>query len=328
MKQKWIMIFYAGMQKLGLFKLFYFLNRNKTIYLTYHHVLPDALFDHQVHLGVSHSESVFEMQMQHIKKRFFKKNKQRIQITFDDGYQNQYEIASPILKKYQLNGIYFISSALFEKQKTLPVDLMTQWVSYVPAGSYTLFNKNYAITDKNRYFVSGELYNQLLSNSTLWNRLESELNQAFSFDALTVSAEMKRLRFDAMTEAQLSKLKLDGHQIGAHGDDHRPLASLSINQQRADFAVSKQFSEKYCNTLHYSYPYGGKDEVSSETIRLCEEIGFDMAFINATKKISPQSSERFQIPRIALPNTTNVILLDAKLSGFESFCKTLGRRNG
>lgn len=328
MKQKWIMIFYIVMQKIGIFRLFYFLNRNKMIYLTYHHVIPDRLFDNQVHLGVSHSESVFDRQMQHIKKRFSKKNNKRVQITFDDGYQNQYEIASPILEKYNLTGIYFIASLLFEKQKTLPVDLMMQWISYVPADTYLLFNKNYIITDENRYHIAGELYNQLLSNPPLWNKVVSELNRAFSLDALPISAEMKRLRFDAITEAQLSKLKINGHQIGAHSDDHRPLATLTIDEQRADFVISKQFTEKYCNTRYYSYPYGGKAEVSSETIQLCEEAGFDQAFINTRKKIAKQLPARFQIPRIALPNTTNTILLDAKLSGFESFCKTIGRQNG
>ena len=56
-KQMILLVFYFFMTHLGVIRFFYWLNRRKNVVLTYHNVIPDALFDHSPHLGVSHSET-------------------------------------------------------------------------------------------------------------------------------------------------------------------------------------------------------------------------------------------------------------------------------
>ena len=320
MKQKLLCTFYYFISCIGLFYLFYWINRNKKIILTYHHIIPDALFDNSVHLGVSHCESVFENHIQLINRRF---SKNKILITFDDGYKNQFEIAAKILENHGLRGIFFITFQLIVNKSTLIIDKIMQWVSYVPVGHYQLANMQFSVTAENRHQIASMFYETLLSNYLLWDTIEDQLNSNFSFDDLKMNLELKRLRFEPISESHLSILINNGHTVAAHSWDHRPLSTLPIKIQKQDFDLCKNYAEKYCNSDLYSYPYGGIQEVSPAAICLCKEYGFAGAYTNNASLIWPEEDANFQMPRISLPNHSNRYVLDAKLSGFEFFCKMI-----
>lgn len=322
MKKKILSIFYFMISTAGIFQLFYWLNRHKKIVLTYHNVIPDDLFDDTPQLGVSHSERIFENHIRLIKRRFNSKINERVLITFDDGYKNQCEIAAKILQKNQLVGTYFISFKLLVDGSPLIIDQVMQWISYVPIGSYRILDNLYDITDDNRHYVGSLLYEKLLKNYLLWDVIENTLNNAYCFDALKINPELKRLRFEPMTSEDIVVLKAAGHRVAAHSWDHRPLATLPLEQQRKDFSLSKKYADQYCNSSWYSYPYGGKDEVSAETTSLCAEYGFTAGYMNTPDFPSFKNTEKkYQCTRMSLPNSCDSYALDAKLSGFEYFCK-------
>ncbi len=328
MKKKLLKIFYFTLSKFCVFKFFYWVNRNKQIVITYHNIIPDYLFDNTVHLGMSHSQSVFEKQIEHIKKRFHPITEKKILITFDDGYKNQFEISASILNKYNLKGTYFITFKLLIEQFTLTVDRMMQWISYVPMGSYKILNRVYEINDSNRQGIASHIYVKLLGNFQMWDTIETELDQAYPFEDLKIDPELKRLRFDAMCEEDLINLASNGHTIAAHSWDHKPLSTMSMTQQKRDFALSKKYADRYCNSSWYSYPYGGKDEVSQETAKICEEYGFTAGFMNISDFSDWKNIKKeYRITRFSLPNYVDPYVIDAKLSGFEFFIKRLIQKN-
>jgi peptidoglycan/xylan/chitin deacetylase (PgdA/CDA1 family) len=288
--------------------------------LTYHNVIPDDLFDASLHLGVSHSESAFKKHMSILKKRLAPEN---VLITFDDGYVNQYEVASRILDKHNLKGVFFISFKLLIERQPLTIDKVLQWVSYVPEGQYTIFNSLYTLSEESRHPVFLLFYEKLLNDCVLWETIEEQLNVAYAFNKLRIDPALKRLRFEPLTLKNLSALKLAGHTVAAHSWAHLPLATLPIETQREDFSLSKVFAKKHCNSNLYSYPYGGKREVSSETISLCKEYGFSAAYLNINDSINDlEEDANYQLPRIDLLNN-NAYYIEAKLSGFYFFCKLL-----
>ena len=308
------------MHHCGIFSFFYYINRHKRIVVTYHNVIPDHLFDNTPHLGVSHAASVFEKQITLLKRKI-----SNLVITFDDGYQNQYQIASKILNKYGMQGVFFITFQSIENGKTLLIDKITQWISYVPTGTYTIYNEQYNITHENRNPIASIIYEKLLSHYFLWNTIENELNNAYLFDSLTLDNDLKKLRFTPLMPNELADLKKDGHKIAAHSWDHKPLATLPIEDQEKDFELCQTYAKKYCNLKWYSYPYGGKKEVSIDTMRLCKQYGFSEGFTNVPTPLFDESSveKNYQISRINLPNIYNACILNAKLSGFECFLKKI-----
>src|ERR1043166_647164 len=136
MRRRMLDAFYAVMGLLGVPRLFYWLNRRRCIVLTYHNVLPDTLFDDTVHLGVSHRASTFDAQLALVVRRLGT-TRDRCVVTFDDGYQNQLEIAEPVLARHGLRGIFFIAFQSMTSGRALAIDQAMMWVSYVPAGEYS-----------------------------------------------------------------------------------------------------------------------------------------------------------------------------------------------
>lgn len=309
----------------GIIHLFYWFNKNKKLVITYHNIIPDELFDQSCHLGMSHSQSVFDVQMRLVHHRFFKKNNYNIPlITFDDGYKNQIEIAARILNRYQIQGIFFVSFQSITTGKTLLIDKVMMWISYVPEGHYIILGMKLEIKDKNRTLIASVLYDHLLENFEFWQVIENELDHTFPFESLHINAELKRLRFSPFTTEDLKYLAKDGHLVATHSWSHYPLATLTIDAQREDFSKCISFTEKYCNSLLYSYPFGTSLEVSPLTAKLCVEYGFSAAYMNMSTPPSWSDVDvNYVLPRLNLPNETNQYLLDAKLSGFEFFCRKI-----
>lgn len=319
-KRTLLYCFYFILHHLRLFHIFHWKNRTKTLVLTYHNIIPDHLFDHSVHLGMSHRESVFERHVRFIK--YHLKNRKVI-FTFDDGYQNQFKIASKILECHALTGIFFVTFKLLCEQKTLIIDKILQWVSYAPCGHYLILNQEISINDNNRFNITSHFYEKLLSHPALWDKIEDELNCAYPFNSLTIQPELQTLRFSPMQPEEITTLIKNGHTVAAHGYDHLPLATLPIEQQKEDFLKCKSYAEKYCNSPLYSYPYGGTQEVSPETIALCQAAGFESAYTNVHSILWPEKASHYQLPRMSLPNDGRFYVLNAKLSGFEDFCKSI-----
>lgn len=321
MKRQMQIMMYRLAAWLGIFRLFYWINQHKKIVLTYHNVIPDTLFDNSLHLGVSHSQSVFEKQVKWLKKRFGVSTS-RYLVTFDDGYQNQIVVAADILNKHGIKGVFFISFHAMLTHQTLMIDKLLWWLSYVPAGDYTLFHQQWSVDDRHRQAVFTAIYALLIEEPRWWHEMEQQIEQAYPFQQLPGNASLQYLRLQPVQPEDLLDLSRHGHQIGAHSMDHRPLATLSRDDQQHDFALSMQYARQYCNTMLYSYPFGGLAEVSAQTARLCEEAGFTAAYMNMADKPDWQDvNENFVLQRISLPNESNRYLIDAKLSGFEAWCK-------
>lgn len=323
MKRKILIIFYCLMLHIGIISLFYWLNRHKKRIFTYHNIIPDYLFDYTPHLGVSHTQSIFETQIQLIKKRFLINGEQRCLFTFDDGYLNQLTIGAEVLNQHYLKGIFFISLQAITTCKPLVIDKVLFWISYVPPGNYEILEICIKITNNNREYVASYLYDQLLKSYKVWHRIEDELNLIYSFSSLCVNDQLKFLRLTPLKREDLADLIKNGHTIGAHSWAHLPLATLPEEVQEEDFIKCISFAKEYCNSLLYSYPFGTHLEVNQLTTQLCEKYGFSKAYVNTPTYLWKGVNSNYIIPRINLPNERNKYILEAKLSGFEFVCKEI-----
>lgn len=319
MKRAVLLILYFSLKCIGIINFFYLLNRRKLLTITYHNIIPDELYDGSLWLRVSsHSVSAFEQQIRIIKRRLGN----RCQITFDDGYKNWVDIVAPILHKYQMRACFFISFKPLETGKPLTIDAVLFWINFVPPGKYKIYEKWLEITQENKSEVAANLHDLLFQDYKKWETIEKELNSAYAFSKFQVNERLKYLRLQPLDYKDIKKLAISRHSLGAHSWDHKPLATMPLELQDQDFAISKKLAMEYCNTENYSYPYGGLGEVSSDTARLCEKGGFDKGFMNIPEVFySHAVNPRYMIPRSMLPNDSNKYIIEAKLSGLESFLK-------
>ncbi len=70
------------------------------------------------HIGFVQPESIAEQ---------LEKNDLKALITFDDGYKDNFDIAFPILKKYNIPAIFIISTGFIDNNKLLWHDRIKQW---------------------------------------------------------------------------------------------------------------------------------------------------------------------------------------------------------
>lgn len=105
-----------------IFCLFFKRRKQKTVFLLYHSINNNSHY-------LSISPDVFERQLLFLKKNnfYFLKsedldnseklfNKKSVLITFDDGLEDNFTVAAPILKKYNIPAIFFIPTDFIGKE--------------------------------------------------------------------------------------------------------------------------------------------------------------------------------------------------------------------
>ena len=331
MKRRLLLLFYALMSILGIFRVFYWLNRYRRSQITFHNVLPDALLDGSPDLGMCHPVSVFECQVALIGRRMelsaINEGPYGPLITFDDGYINQGEVAAPILEKHGMRGQFFVPLESIENGVTLAVDQLQMWASYAPPGTYQLLGQTWQIDDADRPALCATLFQELLRHPQQWNTLSAQLDQAFPLAQLALPEAVRRLRFVPLDGPALKALAARGHHIACHSWDHHPLALLPDDLLQSQMRQCWEQHGQHCNDHGFCYPFGRPAEVSPAVARACKEAGFSHAFLCTPTRPSHYAGlETFALPRISLPCLeTHTFILDAKLSGFETFVKRILR---
>lgn len=300
----------------------YFLNRDRKRVLAYHNIIIDDLFDNSMHLDHSTKESDFKAHLKIIQSKFDidlnLSNKKSVTLTFDDGYLNQYLIGSKILDEINAKGIFFFSEDLIKNCRTLNMDLIQFWVSYVKEGSYDLKEANIRIEirEGNRRKEWKKISNKLLEGDISLEELVNVLNKAYDINKIIdKNKEIYELRFKSIKPKFLNNMKKKGHLIGAHSSKHNRLSDLSYEELKEDIELCKNELGKIYNTDIFCYPYGSEDDISDRVIEEIKNSGFKKAFLYGNFPLKNFSYNEYLMPRMILPNTTNKDLIHFTLSG-------------
>lgn len=108
----------------------------------------------------------------------------------------------------------------------------------------------------------------------------------------------------AITENELKEIaKSPLIEIGAHTMTHPHLSALPSEKQKYEIEESKKILENILNkpVVSFSYPFGSKSDFSTETMRIADEAGFQIALTTIKENIKKDSS-LFAIPRRIIRN--------------------------
>ena len=323
MKQYLLKFLFFLAYYIGIINLFYFITRKRQRIITYHNVIPDKYFDNSVTFDYFHFESVFDFQLNQIAKKFnFTNNlniKNSCMITFDDGYKNNYNIAIPILEKYLVKAIFFITYDLVRKNQTLWIDLIMKWCSFVPIGNYKISTLQLEVNNKNRLAIFQTISAFVYQNYSLKEEIISLLDDQYSFDTLLIDKEFNDLRFSPLTIEQVAIMKKNKHKIACHTLSHDILSKLNNNQLEFEIIEAEEQIDNFYNSSYFAYPFGGIAEVSVDVSRRYSISKFKHCFVNYWNFYSSINTKR--IERFSLPNTKNKYIIHAHLSGLYYFLK-------
>lgn len=291
--------------------------------LAYHRVVNVELsesypFDLEL---VSATISDFERQMEYLKKHYKpttfeqvlrrlsrneKIDKNSVIVTFDDGFDDNYVHAYPVLKRLNIPATFFISTSYIGTSKVFWFDWIVYLVKKLPVGRLYL-NRNafvFDVNESNRLKVCHEIlaYVKNVSDSqriSLIHELEclSDMSQP----------EEGFLGSHPMSWAQVREMSEAGMEIGSHSCTHPILSKLSVEMLEKELVDSKVEIErelgKECLTI--SYPVGGRAAFNSKVKMICEaNYRVGCSYISGSNNID--SSDLFELKRLHVERYTSI----------------------
>jgi peptidoglycan/xylan/chitin deacetylase (PgdA/CDA1 family) len=253
----------------------------------YHAVLREPL---QVPHGCFLDESSFRRQISYVKQHFCvlplgeavdlltrdALNVPTLAITFDDGYQNNYEVAFPILAQYDCPATIFLSTRYIDSDQ-IP------WFGRLNL-ALALTSRQSLLWDGTRFEISTA---RQKSQSTLVLHKRLKAHHPYSIDHLvagicqTLEVDTDRkfesgspyhmLRTDAIRDMLRSGLI----RFGAHTHNHAILSRLSSAEQKEEIAGSIKLVEKFTGETcdSFAYPNGSVDDYDQSSIELVKSFG-------------------------------------------------------
>jgi peptidoglycan/xylan/chitin deacetylase (PgdA/CDA1 family) len=280
--------------------------------LNYHRVLPSNKVDNSL-VNIAVSTDNFIYQLNYLTKNFDvislddlllhlkgKSNEFKIAITFDDGYRDNLDYAYPILEKYKAPATIYIITKFINNQ------FIPWWVKL----DHFITNNKKIIDNKKKIF---EFYKNkiLLSDQLTVDKI------ILSIIGINNKLEYNKIFLNQKEIQYLGKQKLI--TIGSHSHSHYNFSQLTQAQTLSEFKTSKSILEKIINKkiLHFSYPYGGPQNINFRFAKLLKNLGFLSAVTTIRKKL--YQPDQFELPRVFVNNDNHLFRLKLKLLGFRKF---------
>ncbi len=230
------------------------------------------------------SQANFEKQITDLKKhchiltysdfanRRFSNQKPNVLLTFDDGYANNYRYALPVLDKYNVHAVYFITGVGSLEKKILWADAMDIVSSHAKEGCRITINSNEFIFRKTDFIQpeSGILLKKYIKDSKTAGYSEKEelVSQLLAIYDFTKTAGLQDY-WQLMTDEEIYKTSLSKNiTIGSHGFYHNNLGSLSNEDAVSEVLLSKKYLENITQkeVATIGFPDGSYTELLNDSL--------------------------------------------------------------
>lgn len=190
-------------------------------------------------------------------------------ITFDDGYEDNYEYAAPILSRVGLPATFFVLSELVETGKAA-------WYDRLGRSAVQLLQANHReiVTRICSRFgiqcpsdISAQVRTLIAAAKLLPPEHRCELVDRCVNEAELHDSAMTRDRL--MTWEQLGRMVQHGHDVGSHSATHEILTQLDDASLRREVSDSKELLEsRLARPVHsFCYPNGDVDDRVANAVR-------------------------------------------------------------
>lgn len=228
-----------------------------------------------------------------------------IVITFDDGYEDFYLNAWPILEELEIPATVFISTGTIGTDDELWCNKLVWLV--LEGTEYP----NYFKYEKNNYKLHFNTRN-ILYRLDMYKYLKVFLNTvpvAIKKDIMRSIEEWgnakgrdKRITHRMLSKENIAEISRSKFiTIGGHTTNHPSLGYLSNAEQKCEIEDNKFFLENISKKEIdlFSYPYGGEDSYNADTLNIIAELGFKRAMTTKRECVTSDNSS-YEIPRVSI----------------------------
>ncbi len=223
-------------------------------------------------------------------------------ITVDDGYDDFYHIAYPILKKLQLPATIFVATDFIDKKAWF-------WPDKI---KYILNNAEYVRTASQSAF-DGASSDSSANGDTLFDKIADRMKEESEFDRRRkivklaqdcgVSLpEIPSSDYSPCSWEQLEEMSEQGISIQSHGVSHRSLSTLSrqeteLELRRSKYRIAENFGHE---PEFFAYPYGLRSDYKPEDLDILKRCDYSLAFVSFYD--GDMSDGPYQVRRLPIGN--------------------------
>jgi peptidoglycan/xylan/chitin deacetylase (PgdA/CDA1 family) len=223
-------------------------------------------------------------------------------VTFDDGYRECYDIAYPILRRYGLSALFFLTTGFLDGIRTAWWDEITWMVgrserAVLPADGWLRAPVPLSGPSREASIASLLANYKTLSGQRAEDFLDYLAEATASGRRDPATAQSEWLTWDMVRE-----MCRGGMSMGAHTVNHPVLARQSLEAQRSEIAGSLEriAEETGKRPVSFSYPDGTRGSFDDTARALLEHGGVRFGFSNYGGIAQPGSWDPYDIPRISL----------------------------
>lgn len=239
-------------------------------------------------------------------------------ITFDDGFHNQYELGLPVLEKFDIPALFFISTENVESGDLFWFDriitpIQTQRINSLELGHLGLRKYEFLASEGAKRWIDIDALLEDIKVRGDSRHLDIKeileyFDNNFGGVVRNVIQKCRPLTCDEISKMKASKLCY----FGSHSHRHEILTYLNDNDIRTNLVKSKEYLERLsgqCIT-HFAYPNGKMD---TRVAALCQASGYDYGF-TTTSGLARNNTDRMHIPRISVSGYDSIGMLFWKIN--------------
>jgi len=200
----------------------------------------------------------------------------------DDGYANTLGVAADILEELRLPWTLFVSTHHIDTGEWNPLTLARLFLFHAPDGSYLLPHIG-AIE-----LAAGAQRDAVAPGFLTHFKALAAGKAREALDAMLVALGRARL-FELMEQfpsesflnwAQVRALQARGVEIGAHAQWHWPMNAAQTPDWLCEQArgARARIADEIGDCRYFAYPFGNRDDVSSEAWQAVRDAGYEHAF--------------------------------------------------
>jgi peptidoglycan/xylan/chitin deacetylase (PgdA/CDA1 family) len=209
-------------------------------------------------------------------------------VTFDDGYASNYELAFPILKKYDFPATVFVTTGFVDRR----VPLWGDWLEFLIMARQP--DAPPAEVAQTVYELKRQLHNRPIGEIHAFLYSLSAHLQTY-YDWNRIPDVLCPLNWDQIREMRNSRLV----SFGAHTVSHPILSRCPDAMQWEEIVNSKLRLEQELDepcTL-FAYPYGKRSDYTDRTKQFVEDAGYLFALSAETGFNQPLVADHFELKR-------------------------------
>ena len=246
-------------------------------------------------------------------------------VTFDDGYQNLYHYAFPVLKELRVPATVFLTTDLVDQKGPLWVDILEYSIGMTT-------ETEMEVKEMKKKFLLKSFTDRCKADALIRDFLKKIPNQekVKILEEITRAAG-KDLRknfatspYHCFTWDEMREMEKYGIEFAPHTLNHPILSRLDQKEAEKEIKESSdRLKIELKNPLPiFAYPNGQPEDFTDETILILKKFGFVAALTTVSDTIAPQA-DLFRLPRFSLDGTDDMALFRITASGLKKELRSI-----